>query len=146
MPMPQEYQIASQSYDKYLRDLCEESELVTRNRGYTCTQAVLLAFRKRLTAEQVLLFANVLPVVLRAIFTKEWQREEYTADFGDEADWIADIKGLRARHNFSEDATLRHVSGVLLNHVDEEEFRRTLQEIGPEALRFWGVEALSPIS
>ena len=35
MPMPMEYQHASQEFDRFLRDLIEQSGLATRNQVYT---------------------------------------------------------------------------------------------------------------
>lgn len=72
MPMPQEYQLASQRYESFLKAAQEALDLTTRNQTYTCVQATLLTFQHRLTAEQILMFADTLPAVLRAIFTSGW--------------------------------------------------------------------------
>ncbi|SFK37112.1 Uncharacterized conserved protein, DUF2267 family [Pseudovibrio ascidiaceicola] len=138
MPMPQEYQLASQQYESFLLDALESMDLVTRNRTYTCVQATLLAFRHRLTAEQVLLFADTLPAVLRAIFTAGWSRDDYKPEFGTMEDWAADAMALRRLHNFSDEETPARVAEVLRRHVDLPHFKQVLGQIGPDALQFWG--------
>ncbi|QUS56370.1 DUF2267 domain-containing protein [Pseudovibrio brasiliensis] len=141
MPMPQEYQLASQQYEAFLLDAMESMDLVTRNRTYTCVQATLLAFRNRLTAEQVLAFADTLPVVLRAIFTSGWSNDDFNPEFGTMEDWVADAKALRRLHNFSDDETPAGVAKVLRRHVDLPHFEQVLQQIGPDAMRFWGFKS-----
>ena len=140
MPMPQEYQLASQHYETFLSEAQEALELTTRNQTYTCVQAVLLTFRRRLDAEQVLTFADTLPTVLRAIFTAGWSRDEYNPDFGDEHDWATEVKALRAHHNFADDKTPARVAQILRCHVDLPRFEEALRQIGPDALRYWGFE------
>ncbi|WP_208995459.1 DUF2267 domain-containing protein [Pseudovibrio sp. Alg231-02] len=140
MPMPQEYQLASQQYESFLADAQDALGLTTRNQTYTSVQAVLLVFRRRLDAEQVLSFADTLPAVLRAIFTSGWSSSDYTADFGAEHDWAAEVKALRAHHNFADDKTPARVVEVLRSRVDLSRFEQVLGQIGPDALRFWGFE------
>ena len=52
MPMPQEYQIATQRFDAFLADAQDTLGLATRNQAYTVVQAVLLTFRRRLAASR----------------------------------------------------------------------------------------------
>lgn len=138
MPMPQEYQLASQQYESFLADAQDGLGLTTRNQTYTCVQAVLLVFRRRLDAEQVLSFADTLPAVLRAIFTAGWSRDDYKPEFGTMEDWAADAMALRRLHNFSDEETPARVAEALRRHVDLPHFEQVLHQIGPDALQFWG--------
>ena len=54
MPMPQEYQLATQRFDAFLADSGDALGLAMRNQTYTVVQAVLLAFRRRLGPDEVL--------------------------------------------------------------------------------------------
>lgn len=141
MPMPQEYQLASQHYESFLKAAQEALDLTTRNQTYTCVQATLLVFRNRLTAEQILMFADTLPAVLRAIFISGWSSDDFKPEFGGDGDWQAEVKAVRMDHNFSNDETPARVAAVLRQHVELPRFERVLQQIGPDALRFWGFEA-----
>jgi uncharacterized protein (DUF2267 family) len=76
MPVPSEYQRASQDFYKFLLDARETSNLVTTHQVYTMVQGVLQAFRRRLDVMDAVLFAGVLPPVLRAIFVANWDTDE----------------------------------------------------------------------
>jgi uncharacterized protein (DUF2267 family) len=71
MPMPKEYQLATQEFERFLRDAIETSGLTTRNQVYTMTQAVFQTFRRRLDVREAVRFAHVLPAILRAIFVAD---------------------------------------------------------------------------
>lgn len=138
MPMPQDYQMAQERFDRFLTEVGEELDLVTRNQCYTSVQAVLLAFRCRLTASQVLLFAGVLPPVLRAIFVADWQ-DGTVCDFGEPEDWLADVKALRRHHNFCEANAIEGVARALKQVVEPASYQGVLEQLGAEAQRFWAV-------
>ncbi len=72
MPMPMEYRQASVDFDRFMEDLKEVSMLSTSHQAYTMLQAVFQVFRRRLSIQQSLDFANTLPPVLRAIFVSDW--------------------------------------------------------------------------
>jgi uncharacterized protein (DUF2267 family) len=72
MPRPMEYQHASEDFDRFLCRVIDETDLTTRNQAYTTTQGVLYAFRCRLTLKNSIIFAGVLPPILRAIFVVDW--------------------------------------------------------------------------
>ncbi|MFD2813579.1 DUF2267 domain-containing protein [Paracoccus aerius] len=48
-------------------------DLVSDNSAYTALDAVLQVFRRRLTAQEGIDFASVLPSVPRAIFVAGWK-------------------------------------------------------------------------
>ncbi len=145
MPMPQEYQLASQHYESFLKAAQEALDMTTRNQTYTCVQATLLVFRHRLTAEQILMFADTLPAVLRAIFTSGWSPDDFRPEFGREDDWQAEVKALRVHHNFADDETPARVAAVLHQYVDLLRFEKVLQQIGPDTSSFWRIEAAARI-
>jgi predicted nucleic acid-binding protein len=72
MPMPMDYQHASEEFERFLRDAISESGLTTRNQIYTMAQGVLQVFRRRLDVGDAVKFVNVLPPILRAIFVSDW--------------------------------------------------------------------------
>lgn len=71
MPIPMEYHHATDEFEAFMKDLLAISLLKTRHQGYTMLQAVLQVFRRRLTLQQAIEFANLLPAVLRAIFVSD---------------------------------------------------------------------------
>ncbi|WP_244277615.1 DUF2267 domain-containing protein [Pseudovibrio axinellae] len=140
MPMPQEYQLASQQFESFLKDAQETLGLTTRNQTYTSVQAVLLTFRHRLSPEKILRFADALPPVLRAIFVSDWQTEQFISRFGDYQDWIMDVKALRTHHNFSQETAVCQVSKALRQYVDLSHFQATLETLGADAVRYWSID------
>jgi uncharacterized protein (DUF2267 family) len=99
-----EYRHASQEFESFLRDVIDESGLVTRNQAYTMVQAVLLVFRRRLEIRDAIRFANVLPPVLRAIFAADWDVQEPLHQFASIAEMTEEVKAFRRHHNFSPDS------------------------------------------
>lgn len=137
MPMPQEYQLAHIVYNQILTGLCEELHLATRNQTYSLLQSVLLTFRRRLTAPQVLQFASLLPPIVRAIFVKDWNEREYQPAFGGANELIADVKDLRRAHKFADDHAIRAVSHILRRYMDKAKLDAALADISDEAIAFW---------
>ncbi|MEO1280861.1 MAG: DUF2267 domain-containing protein [Pseudomonadota bacterium] len=137
MPMPLEYSNASQDFEAFLADAMEELDLATRNMTYTTVQAVLVVFRRRLTLDEAIAFAAVLPAVLRAIFVADWDLKAERLEFGTVAAMNDEVKLLRRNHNFSPDDAIQRVAKVLQRHVDKDQLRRVLAEISPEAEGYW---------
>ncbi len=65
MPMPWTYRHASREFRAFLVDAKERMSLESDNMAYTEVDAVFHVFRRRLTAQQGLDFASVLPCVPR---------------------------------------------------------------------------------
>lgn len=137
MPMPTEYAHASDDFDAFLADVQEALGHATRNMAYTTVQAVLLVFRRRLTQEEAIAFAAVLPTVLRAIFVSDWDLDEERRPFLASEQMNEEVKTVRQHHNFSPDNTIQTVAGVLRRHVDESQFDRALRRISREACTYW---------
>ncbi|WP_322867642.1 DUF2267 domain-containing protein [Aquicoccus sp. G2-2] len=103
MPMPWTYRHATKEWRAFLDDVKERMSLVSDNSAYTAVDAVFQVFRRRLTAQQGLDFASVLPSVLRAIFVKDWDVSIGPVPFGDRDMLNAEAKNVRVHHNLTPD-------------------------------------------
>ncbi|WP_166144148.1 DUF2267 domain-containing protein [Methylosinus sp. RM1] len=139
MPIPMEYQHASEEFERFLRLVVERTGLTTRNQAYTTAQGVLLTFRRRLEISDAIRFAGALPPVLRAIFVADWDVEEPPRAFSSRAALTEEVRSLRRGHNFSPDSAIVDVAGALRACVDEAEFDRMLATLPPGAAEFWRV-------
>lgn len=137
MPMPQDYSLAADRFDAFLVCLKDALSLSTRNQTYTVLQAVLVVFRRRLTADQVLIFAGILPPMVRAIFVAGWQAEEFVSRFGDRNTHVAEVKSLRRHHNFAPEDAIDIVSAQLRHQLDEPAFDAILNTISRDAVAYW---------
>jgi uncharacterized protein (DUF2267 family) len=137
MPMPSEYAHASADFENYLLAALETSGLATRNQVYTMTQGVFHTFRRRLDLEAAILFANVLPAVLRAIFVADWNTREPVILFSDRTAMTREVQALRQDHNFSPDTCIRDVAAAVRRSVNEDEFNRVLRLLPNGAVEFW---------
>lgn len=137
MPMPLEYRQASADFDAFMKDLVATSMIQTSHQAYTMLQAVLQVFRRRLTVDQAIAFANVLPPVLRAIFVSDWDTEAPVKPFVDRDALMKEVRAFRHDHNLSTDTALEDVTVVIRRHVDQAAFERILNTLPPDARRFW---------
>lgn len=137
MPVPMDYRLASQDFDRFLAEVAEQTGLATRNQAYTTTQGVLLCFRRRLSLSEAITFAQVLPAMLRALFVMDWDPQEPRVACWDRDVMTAEVKRLRVDHNFSPDTAIENVARVLRGHVDPAAFARCLATLPPEAGPFW---------
>lgn len=137
MPMPQEYQRASQMFDRVLTELKDNLDLATRNQAYTTLQSVLMVFRRRLHPRQILDFAALLPPVVRAIFVADWTEDEFVPAFGDDDELTDEVNALRRHHNFSGDKAISAVTSVLRGHMDSLALDATLDSLPDGARHFW---------
>lgn len=127
MTIPMEYQRAADDFEAFLAEAKEALDFTTRNPTYTTVQGVLLAFRRRLTAEQVLAFASLLPPLLRAIFVAGWTPEERVGGFPSGRELAREVQTLRHNHNLSPENSIPIVALVLRHHLDEAAFERVLR-------------------
>jgi uncharacterized protein (DUF2267 family) len=137
MPMPSEYQRATDHLLAFLVDARDEAELGSIHQSYTMTQGVFYTFRARLELKEAIRFAGVLPAVLRAIFVANWDTDAPVVPFGDRDSMTAEVKAFRADHNFSPISAIRDVARALRRHVNEEEFDNVLQAFPLGAVDFW---------
>jgi uncharacterized protein (DUF2267 family) len=138
MPMPYTYRHASAEFRAYLDAARAAMNLESDNATYTATEAVLLCFRRRLTLDQSLRFADILPAVLRAIFVAHWH-PVLPAPWGSRADQIAECKALRPQHNLTPDTCIDAVAEALTTQILAVDLDPVLAAIGPGAQTFWHV-------
>lgn len=137
MPMPYAYRHASEEFRAYLAALRDETLIQSDNVIYTGTQAVLAAFRARLTPRQALAFADLLPAVLRAIFVSAWDIDAPRQDWPDRDGLRAEMMALRQDHNFCPPDLLEPLLAAIAATMRKPDLARVLEQIGPEAVRFW---------
>jgi len=137
MPVPSEYQRATDHFYKFLTDARDISGLVSTHQTYTMTQGVLQTFRRRLGFKDAILFASVLPPVLRAIFVADWDTDEPIRPFEDRAVMTREVQSLRADHNFAPDTAIRDIAIALRRNVDEAAFDKVLSKLPEGSIEFW---------
>lgn len=140
MPVPAEYERASDQFYKYLVDARDTAGLWSTHVTYTMTQGVFQVFRRRISTKDAIAFANVLPVCLRALFVTDWDLEEPRREFESIDEMNREVKKLREAHNFSTDNAIGHVAKALRRHVDEESLDRLLDSFPGGAKEFWETE------
>ena len=134
-----EYRYASRDFDRFLDDARRELDLATGHMTYTVVQSVLTVFRRRLTVEQAIAFAQVLPPVLRAIFVDEWEPGGSPLDFSDRATLTREVQAYRGDHNLAPDSAIADVVAALRRHVDVKSFDAVLAQLPAGAVDFWSV-------
>ncbi|ACB53806.1 hypothetical protein cce_4458 [Crocosphaera subtropica ATCC 51142] len=139
MPVPVEYQRASDDFYRYLIDARDTAGLWSTHVTYTMTQGVFQTFRRRLSTEDAIAFANVLPICLKALFVTDWNTNEPQKPFETREEMTKEVKSLRREHNFSTETAIRDVATVLRRYVDEEAFDRVLAQLPDGAFDFWEV-------
>lgn len=121
------------------------SGLPTTNMAWNMVVGVLHAFRHRLSVNQALAFAAVLPPMIRALFIEDWNPEQAVLPFGEPSDWLAEVRSVRPKHNFSPPDAVASVATALRKHVDANAFENALALMPPEARQYWQQkEASSP--
>lgn len=139
MPVPAEYQRATDQFYAFLNDAKACADLGSTHQTYTMVQGVFQVFRRRLDFHQAILFASVLPPVLRAVFVAEWDTHEPQKPFEDRKSMAKEVCRLRPTHNFSPDTAIEDVARALRRHVDEEAFNKVLAKCPEGAKGFWMV-------
>ena len=137
MPIPQEYQRATDYFYEFLLDARDTAGLGSTHQTYTMVQGVLQTFRRRLDIKDAILFASVLPAVLRAIFVADWNTDEPRRPFEARSLMQKEIQALRADHNFATETAISDVANALRRHVDKEAFNQVLAKLPEGAVEFW---------
>ena len=144
MPMPWTYRHSAREFLAFLDDIRDRMDLVSDNMAYTAVDAVFQVFRKRLTAQQGLDFASVLPSIPRAIFVKDWKISHPPEQFSDRATTTREVQLVRANHNLTPENAIEATAWALRRSLDQRDFDRVLKGIGPEAEAFWHVSVADP--
>lgn len=141
MPVPSEYQRATDEFYAFLIDARDVAGLTTTNQAFTMVEGVLRVFRRRLEIREAILFAGVLPPALRAVFVGDWDPDEPKRPFQDLATMTKEVQALRPAHNFAPETSIRDVAIALRRHVDHSAFDRVVASFPAAAARFWSSTA-----
>lgn len=144
MPMPWTYRHSSREWRAFLDDVKDRMHLESDNMAYTAVDAVLQVFRRRLTAQEGLDFASVLPSVLRAIFVHNWDVTAPRATFDDREKLISEVKKVRVNHNLTPDNAIEATAWAVRRCTNGRDFERVLARLPDEARDFWHVEVADP--
>jgi uncharacterized protein (DUF2267 family) len=137
MPVPVEYSRASEIFYDFLVEVRDSADLWSTHVTYTMVEGVLRTFRRRLTVQQTIEFAALLPVCLRAMLFERWDPSESLLSFGNRASMTEEVRALRQRHNFSTDNAIALVAKALLKRVDQKRFVDFLSGLPAGAVEFW---------
>jgi uncharacterized protein (DUF2267 family) len=137
MPVPSEYQRATDDFYKLLVDARDSAGLTTTNQAFTVLQGVFQAFRRRLDVKDAIRFLRVLPVGARALFVADWDADEPKRAFEDRAIMTEEVQALRAEHNYAPETAIRDVAIALRRNLDQASFDRVLATLSRGAAQFW---------
>lgn len=137
MPVPPEYQRATDDFYKLLTDARDSAGLTTTNQAYTMVQGVLRAFRRRIEVNDAIRFLSVLPVGTRALFVADWDVDEPKRPFEDRAVMTKEVQAFRAEHNYAPETAIRDVATALRRNLDEAALDRVLASLPHGATEFW---------
>ena len=144
MPMPWTYRQATREWQAFLADARAAMELGSDNATFTAVEGVLRSFRCRLTPQQAIDFAQVLPSVLRALFVADWRLVDEPVAPGRRADWIAEARALRPHHNLTPPNCVEATALALRKSVLREDLDRVLAALPPFAAEFWSTPGIDP--
>ncbi|WP_333829997.1 DUF2267 domain-containing protein [Pararhodobacter sp.] len=144
MPMPWTYRHASKEWRAILDDLKDRMNLVSDNSAFTAMDGVLQVFRRRLTAQQGLDFASVLPSVPRAVFVAGWQVEECPAPFHPREVLIQEVRNVRKNHNLTPDNAIEATAWALRRYTNKADLERVLARLPEGAVPYWHVDVADP--
>lgn len=137
MPVPTEYQRATDDFYKLLMDARDSAGLMTTNQAYTMVQGVFQVFRRRVEIAEAIRFASVLPVGARALFVADWDVDEPKRPFEQRAVMTSEAQQLRSGHNFALATAISDVANALRRNVDQGALERVLATMSEDASLFW---------
>ena len=144
MPMPWTYRHSSKEWRAILDDLKDRMDLTSDNSAYTAMDGVLQVFRRRLTAQEGLNFASVLPAIPRAVFVTDWQVSDPPLPFSDRATLAQEVKAVRINHNLTPDNAIEATAWSLRRYTNRRDFERILKTLPKGAVEFWHVDVSDP--
>lgn len=144
MPMPWTYRQATREWQAFLAEAKAAMDLTSDNATYTAVEGVLRAFRRRLTPQQAIDFAQVLPSVLRALFVADWRLDEGPLPPGNRADWTTEAMALRPHHNQTPPNCVAATALALRKSVVREDLERVLATLPSFAVEFWSTPGTDP--
>ncbi|WAC75061.1 DUF2267 domain-containing protein [Roseateles sp. SL47] len=143
MPWPPEYQRASVDFEKFMVTARDAAHLATTNMAWNMVVGVLQVFRRRMSVSQVLRVADQLPPVVRALFLEHWDPSAPVAPVGSREELLAEVRSLRARHNFSPESALEAVGEGVRAVLPDDAFQQLLEAMPAELRGYWSPGALT---
>ena len=137
MTVPQDYTRAGQVFDRLLTDIADICNLGTRHQAYAVLYAVLRVFRRRLSAEEILIFADCLPAMLRAMFVNDWLPGEKPLPFATLEEYDREARAIRRHHNLMPEGSFRLVATLIRLQCIPLAFEDALKRLPPEVTAFW---------
>lgn len=144
MPMPWTYRHASKEFRAFLDDAKDRMGLESDNMAYTAVDAVFQVFRRRLTPEQGIAFADLLPAVLRAIFVCRWDVAHPPVPFAPREALTREAQAVRRDHNLTPDNAIEATAWALRRNLRQDEMDGLLRTFPEGAAEFWAVEVDDP--
>ena len=144
MPMPWTYRQATREWQAFLADAKAAMNLESDNATYTAVEGVLKAFRRRLTPQQAIDFAQVLPSVLRALFVADWHLDEGPLPPGKRSDWTAEAMAWRPHHNLTPPNCIEATAIALRKSIVRDDLDRALGLLPAFAAEFWSTPGIDP--
>ena len=143
MPMPWTYRQSTREWQAFLADARAAMNLSSDNSTFTAVEGTLRAFRSRLTPQQAIDFAQVLPATLRALFVAHWQLADPVPP-GTRADWTRDAQSLRPHHSLTPANCIEATALALRKSVVRADLDRCLATLPPFAADFWSTPGTDP--
>ena len=131
---------ASREWQAFLAEVKDGMMLESSHMAYTAVDGVLQVFRRRLTAQEGLDFASVLPCVPRAIFVHRWDVSGPVATFGDRASLVAEVRQVRSGHNLTPDNAIDVTALAVWRFSNTQDLRGVLERLPEGSKDFWHVE------
>lgn len=144
MTIPWAIRHATRDWQAFLADAKDRLGLSSDNSAYTAVDAVLQVFRRRLTVEQALAFAQILPACLRALFVQDWDVAAAPVSFGTRTEMTREAKAVRKDHNLTPDHAIEAVAWAVRRHVHQRDLDALLQRLPEGAVAYWRVETADP--
>jgi uncharacterized protein (DUF2267 family) len=138
MTWPAEYQRASVDFERFMVAARDAAGLQTTNMAWTMVEAVLHAFRRRLSTKDAIAFAVQLAPVVRALFLEGWRPDDRPEPFASPNEILHEVRALRHEHNFAPDNAVEAVATALRATMGVDAFDRSLAGLPDGARRFWG--------
>ena len=144
MPMPWAIRHATKDWQAFLTDVKDRMDLTSDNSAYTAVDAVLQVFRRRLSVEEAIAFAQILPACLRALFVQDWNVTATPVPFATRDEMRREAQAVRKDHNLTPDHAIEAVAWALRRHVRQRDLDDFLAQLPRGATDFWHVETDDP--
>lgn len=107
-------------------------------------EGALRVFRNRLTPQQAIDFARIIPSELRTLFIADWQLDQPVLPPGSGKDWVEEAQRLRRNHNIAPDGCVEGAGLALHKSVQSGDLGRALAWLPAFASEFWRVLGVDP--